>query len=457
MKFTDEDYYLSQVFYFLIAITTIVTVHELGHYLVAKFFGVKVEKFSIGFGKVLCSKTWNDTTWCLSLIPLGGYVRMLDTRLGEVDEVEKQYAFDLQAPWKKILIYFAGPFINFVLGVLLFSLVFYHEGITSLKPEVNMVAIDSLAEKAGFQEGDYIIKINQKLVKDFSDVSILTMENLENGLQYEVIDASGQPQIRKVDTEKYPQEVRSILLGKSGFGLYPHRVTNEIEMVSPDGPASKAGLQADDIILELNHEKVENYTNFASIIRNHPSQKIDVLYQRGGEKFETVVIPDSLLEAKNSRPIGKIGVQNKIDEILAKKNSDIYYPNLLESVKMAFGKVGYFSKQILFLLGRIVVGKSSLVNISGPVTMASYANETAAIGLMTYLAFIAAISVSIGIFNLLPVPILDGGGILFSFIEWVRRKPMSDAERAFGTRLGFLFLVLLMFIAFSNDFVRIFG
>ncbi|MBN3859773.1 RIP metalloprotease RseP [Neisseriaceae bacterium PsAf] len=449
---------MSQLFYFLIAITIIVAVHELGHYAVAKFFGVKIEKFSIGFGKVLYSKTWNNMEWCLSLIPLGGYVRMLDTRAGEVKEEEKQYAFDLQAPWKKLLVYFAGPFINLVLGALLFSLVFYHQGVTTVKPEVNMIATDSLAEKAGFQEGDYVVKINQQPVKDFAEVSMVTMENLENGLiQYEVIDTLGQEQIREVNTKNYPDEIRNILLGKNEFGFSPYKITNQLEKVLPDSPASQAGLQANDIILELNGQKIGSYAEFSNILRAHPGEKIEVLYQRGEKKFKTVVIPDAVLESKDSKPVGKIGVQNKIDETLAKKNRDIYYPNLSESVKMAIDKTGYISKQILVFLGRIVVGKSSLMNINGPITTASYASETAAMGLMPYLMFLALISISIGILNLLPIPMLDGGGILFSFIEWIRGKPISEAVQEFGMRFGFLFVILLMFIAFSNDFVRIFG
>lgn len=448
---------MNQIVYFLLAMMPIVLLHELGHYVIAKLFGVKVARFSIGFGKVLLSKTWRDTEWCLSLIPLGGYVHMLDTRFSKLKEEDKPYAFDLQAPWKKILIYVAGPVINLVLGVLLLSFVFYYTGITSVTPQVNTIIPGSLAQEAGFEEGDYILQVNQIPVNNFADVTRLTMENLEkNVLQYRVKDTKGDERTLQINPNQHLEEVRNIILAKTSFGFLPDKVSNELGKVDPNSPASQAGLQENDIILSFNKQTIARYSDFSKILRDSAGKPVEVLYTRAGKKYVTTVTPGSA-ESDHGRYVGRIGVHNKIDAVFAENNRNTYYPSLIQSIKIAWDKTAYISGQTLVFLSMMIVGKSSLLHISGPISMASFASDMASMGLMPYLVFLAFISISIGVFNLLPIPILDGGGVLFSLIEWIKGKPISKFTQELGMYVGFVLMALLMCIAFFNDFVRIFG
>ena len=445
---------IKEVFYFLLLILIIVSWHELGHYLMARVFGVRVQRFSVGFG----SKLWGiekwGTEWCISLWPIGGYVRMLDGREDKLKSGEEIYAFDHQKPWKKILIYAAGPGMNFILSFIVFMGIFYFEGIPLIKPEVHTVLSESLAQKAGFKEGDTILKINGRKVEDFAGALSLTLENLERApLHFSVVDKKGHLEERNIDARKYKKSIKSILLGKESFGLSPDRVLLQIEKVIPDSPASKAGLQKGDQLIALNGKKMLEHQDFVDELIALNGETALLLYERKGTRYQT------WLRGEKNPETGKyqVGIENKIDESLAKNIRSLYHPTLMESVRISFNKTVHFVWETFRFLGGMVVGGNSLLNLSGPVTMAGYASKAASLGGSAYFAFLAIVSISIGVLNLLPIPMLDGGGAFMALIEWIRKKPLRLEVQEKATQLGFFSVLCLMMVALYNDFIRIFG
>lgn len=445
---------MKQVFYFLLLILVIVSVHEFGHYLMARVFKVKVQRFSIGLGRKLWEIKKGGTEWRISLWPIGGYVRMLDGREDPLKPGEEVYAFDHQKPWKKILIYAAGPVMNFVLSFILFIGIFYFEGIPLIKPEVHAVFNQSLAQKAGFKEGDTIVKINGHKIEDFAGALSLTLENLERiPLHFSVVDKEGRLQERTIDARKYQKSIKNILLGKESFGLSPDRALLEIEKVVPDSPASKAGLQSNDRLIALDGKKLRQHQDLMDVLTASKGKAALLQYERKGKRYETW-----LKAEKNSKTDKfQIGIRNKIDESLAKSTRSLYHPKLVESIRISFNKTVHFAWATFRFLGGMVVGENSLLNLNGPVTMAGYAGEAASLGGSTYLAFLAIVSISIGVLNLLPIPMLDGGGACMALIEWMRKKPLRIEVQEKVAQLGFVLMVCLMVVALYNDFIRIFG
>ena len=440
---------------FVVAILLLVSLHEFGHYIVARWCGVKVLRFSVGFGKPFWKKQRGDTEWCLAPIPLGGYVKMVDTREGEVAEADLPYAFDKQPPLKRIAIVVAGPLVNLILAVLLYVASFNLYGVTEVKPWVGTVESDSLAAKSGFQVGDRITSINGKAVHDWMDAQTELVIALQAGnVTVGVQDAQGAATTRIMDVEANPASVDAATQGQ-GVGIWPIKVKSEISQVLPNSAAERAGLKAGDKVIAVNGQKLLGWKDWVDVIKASPGKDLRLDVQRQGQMLSLMLRPDS--EDKGQQLEGKAGVAASIDndwEAQVKTQREV---GIGESVVLAAQKTWNLSALTLKFLGKLIMGEASIKGISGPVSIGEMAGKSAMMGLETYIQFLAVISISLGVMNLLPIPVLDGGHLLYYIIEWVRGKPLSEHVQTVGLKIGLCIMGLFMLVAFFNDFTRIFG
>lgn len=440
---------------FVVAILLLVSLHEFGHYIVARWCGVKVLRFSVGFGKPFWKKQRGDTEWCLAPIPLGGYVKMVDTREGEVAEADLPYAFDKQPPLKRIAIVVAGPLVNLILAVLLYVASFNLYGVTEVKPWVGTVESDSLAAKSGFQVGDRITSINGKAVHDWMDAQTELVIALQAGnVTVGVQDAQGVATARIMDVEANPASVDAATQGQ-GVGIWPIKVKSEISQVLPNSAAERAGLKAGDKVVAVNGQKLLGWKDWVDVIKASPGKDLSLDVQRQGQILSLMLRPDS--EDKGQQLEGKAGVAASIDndwEAQVKTQREV---GIGESVVLAAQKTWNLSALTLKFLGKLIMGEASIKGISGPVSIGEMAGKSAMMGLETYIQFLAVISISLGVMNLLPIPVLDGGHLLYYIIEWVRGKPLSEHVQTVGLKIGLCIMGLFMLVAFFNDFTRIFG
>ncbi len=440
---------------FVVAILLLVSLHEFGHYIVARWCGVKVLRFSVGFGKPFWKKQRGDTEWCLAPIPLGGYVKMVDTREGEVAEADLPYAFDKQPPLKRIAIVVAGPLVNLILAVLLYVASFNLYGVTEVKPWVGTVESDSLAAKSGFQVGDRITSINGKAVHDWMDAQTELVIALQAGnVTVGVQDAQGVTTARIMDVEANPASVDAATQGQ-GVGIWPIKVKSEISQVLPNSAAERAGLKAGDKVIAVNGQKLLGWKDWVDVIKASPGKDLRLDVQRQGQMLSLMLRPDS--EDKGQQLEGKAGVAASIDndwEAQVKTQREV---GIGESVVLAAQKTWNLSALTLKFLGKLIMGEASIKGISGPVSIGEMAGKSAMMGLETYIQFLAVISISLGVMNLLPIPVLDGGHLLYYIIEWVRGKPLSEHVQTVGLKIGLCIMGLFMLVAFFNDFTRIFG
>ena len=440
---------------FVVAILLLVSLHEFGHYIVARWCGVKVLRFSVGFGKPFWKKQRGDTEWCLAPIPLGGYVKMVDTREGEVAEADLPYAFDKQPPLKRIAIVVAGPLVNLILAVLLYVASFNLYGVTEVKPWVGTVESDSLAAKSGFQVGDRITSINGKAVHDWMDAQTELVIALQAGnVTVGVQDAQGVATARIMDVAANPASVDAATQGQ-GVGIWPIKVKSEISQVLPNSAAERAGLKAGDKVVAVNGQKLLGWKDWVDVIKASPGKDLSLDVQRQGQILSLMLRPDS--EDKGQQLEGKAGVAASIDndwEAQVKTQREV---GIGESVVLAAQKTWNLSALTLKFLGKLIMGEASIKGISGPVSIGEMAGKSAMMGLETYIQFLAVISISLGVMNLLPIPVLDGGHLLYYIIEWVRGKPLSEHVQTVGLKIGLCIMGLFMLVAFFNDFTRIFG
>ena len=449
-----------KLFGFILAIGILVTVHEFGHFWVARKLGVKVLRFSIGFGRPLF--TWrrkgDDTEYVLAAIPLGGYVKMLDEREEEVPEEALSQAFNRKPLWVRTAVVLAGPLFNLAFAVLLFWAVLVL-GETGLRPLVGTVAPHSPAEAAGFQPGDEILAINGDRTPTWSQVLYHLAAASAGGepMDFEVLDAYGKRFHRRVAAEAIGDlaEVKNPL---KQLGLEPElpKVPPVLGKVLPGEPAQQAGLQPGDRILTMDGQPVEDWVEWVRYIRDHPGRPIELEVSREGRRLELTVTPKALV-TDDGRTIGRIGAANQPMPELFERYRVVHALGPLEAVPMAFERTWDFSVLTLKVMWRILTGQASLKNLGGPITMADAAGSAVSAGLVYFLKLLAVISVSLGVFNLLPVPVLDGGHLLYFAIEGVTGKPPSEAFMARGQQIGLALLLALMMLVFYQDILRLAG
>lgn len=452
---------LQKLLFFIVAISILVAIHEFGHFWVARKLGVKVLRFSIGFGKPLWQKISpvDGTEYQIAAIPLGGYVKMADEREGNVAAEDLPHAFNRQSVWKRIAIVAAGPIANFIFAVFAFSAM-YLIGIDGLKPVIGQVAKDSIAMQVGFQEQDEITSVNGQSVVSWETAGIAIIEQaLETGVvEVGTRSASGQEQSLQVDLS----DSRNVLGDQNVLqylGIEPWRPVFEATLgeIVPNGAAATAGLVSGDRIVSIDGVAIDRWRTLVDVVVARPNQTVDVEFERNGQNNVYSVVLGSASAAGKS--VGRIGAGPKVDE---KAYKEAIAPMLVKekfglfsAIKNGANNTWRYTMLTLRFMGKLLTGQASTKNISGPLTIAEFAGESAAVGLSTFLSFLALISLSLGIINLLPIPVLDGGHLFFYMIEIVKGSPVSAAVEAVGQRLGLAMLGGLMFLAFYNDITRI--
>lgn len=451
---------IHNIFFFIIAIGVLVTFHEYGHYIVARKAGVKVLRFSIGFGKPFYS--WHrrtaegdDIEFALAAIPLGGYVKMLDEREGKVDQHERHRAFNNQSVAKRFAIVSAGPLFNFLLAIVFYWIVFML-GATVDRPLTGQTEAGSVAAKAGFEVKDEVLSVGDTKISSWNEFRLEVLDQgLDGGtLPIKVRTADGEELTRTLelgDTRLLENE--GDIFKYIGFSQWWPDLQAEIGGFVENSVAESAGLQTGDIVVRINDTAIDKWTTLVEIIRNNPNRAMQITVLRDGQDRSFTVIPASR-ETKEGN-IGYIGAYQHIPEEVRQQLITRVEYSPVDAAAKALVKTWDMSTLTLRVLWKMVSGEASLANISGPITIATYAGATASIGLVSFLSFLAVISVSLGVLNLLPVPVLDGGHLLYYTIEMLKGSPVSEAFQIRGQQVGIAVLALLMTIAIFNDIQRL--
>jgi regulator of sigma E protease len=455
---------VSPILWFVVAIGVLVAVHEFGHFWVARRLGVKVLRFSLGFGRSLWRRKAgaDQTEYVIAVIPLGGYVKMLDENEGEVAEHERHRAFNNQPLWKRIAIVVAGPAFNFLFAIFAYWLTFII-GIGGLKPIIGEVDADGIAAASGLAAEQHIVAVDGRSTHTWQSVveSIIGATLKDGTLRLEVQEPGAAPRTVMLDLQGLGVDEFSRGRLFESLGLVPKRPTIApvIGQVEADGPAHRGGLRSGDRVLALDGKALDSWREFVNYIRAHPEQSVEMQVQRGGATLSLVVRPAAVLsnEGTEGASYGRIGAGVTPPDT---EQGD-YYATVRYAPWTALSKAALktwdMSILTLRMLWKMVTLEISVKHLSGPISIAQYAGFSAEIGITRFLDFLAIVSISLGILNLLPIPILDGGHLLYYLIESVIGRPVSEEAQFLGQRLGIAMLVGLMGLAFYNDLARIFG
>ena len=460
--------FLTSLLAFIVAIGLLVTIHELGHYLVMRWCGVRVLRFAFGFGRVLCSRRDRaGTEWALCLWPLGGYVKPLDTREDDaLPAAERAQAFDTQSVGKRIAMVSAGPVANFLLAILLYWGVFLN-GVTEWRPVLAEPPVDSPAAVAGIRGGDLVTRVDGEPVASWPAFQwqLLQSVSAEREVSLAVVAThQGTPESGVSDRGvlvKVPQgtTVGPALLTTLGLRLVVPEFAPVVGVVQPDSAASAAGLQAGDRILQVDSQHVSRWSEVVEAIRAHPETSITLELERAGQRQVLQLTPRAVEErvAGERMTVGKAGVAPFQDPAIlnAYRIHQMLGPGA--ALQKAVSETVDKSRFTLVMLGQMLTGKASLENLSGPVTIAATAGQTARIGAEAFCRFLAIVSLSLAVINLLPLPLLDGGHLMYYFVEILTGKPVSAERQALLQRFGVVLLGFLMFIALFNDLQRLFN
>ncbi len=450
--------FLHTLFYFIVAISVLISFHEFGHFWVARIAGVKVLRFSVGFGKVLWAyqKNPETTEYVLSAIPLGGYVKMVDEREGEVKEADLPYAFNRQSLWARTAIVAAGPVFNLVLAVALFwsALVI---GETGIKPILGAVEQGTLAAAAGFVEGEQIVSVNDKATPTWTEAMTTLVTSAlegEQSIKVTVKNADEQQNIRTLILSDKDSENPDVLYQRLGFKPWTPKLQAIIGKVLPDSAALAAGLQQGDLIFSADDVGINDWMQWVGIVKSHADVAIKLVIERDGMRLPVVITPKKV--AVGQKTEGKVGASVYIPEELLKSVSVEYSLPPLDAIPVAFETTYYYSLTSLKMMAKMLVGKASVENLSGPISIAQFAGQSATMGLVPFLKFMALVSVSLGILNLLPIPVLDGGHLLFFMVEGIKGGPVSERIQIFFQQIGIALLVSVMVLAMFLDVERLF-
>lgn len=440
--------------YFLIALSLLIVIHEYGHFWVARRCGVKVLRFSVGFGKPLWSRLGRDgTEYVIAPIPLGGYVKMLDEREGYVPENELGQAFNRQSLPKRMAIVVAGPAANLAFAVMAYWFLFV-VGIPGIKPIVAEVAPQSIVAQAGMVSGDEILQIDGRDTPTWNSAFKALLRHAEQGDQAQLTVASGGTQ------QTYGVTIPQLAIDEAGrlfseLGMTPLRpdIAPVLGQIVPDSPAAEAGLQEGDRLLTANGKELNNWNDWVELIQQNADETIPITIRRGDSVQPLSLSPEAGEDGK-----GRIGagVDTDFSRLPAELQSELRY-DPVTALKEAVVQTWLFTSSTLSSLWGMLTGDVSTDNLGGPISIAQIAGSSAEQGLISFVSFLAMISITLGILNLLPIPMLDGGHLLMFIIEAVRGKPLPDEVQIRGQQIGLFLLLMLMFLAFFNDLSRLFG
>ena len=442
---------------FAFAIAVLVVVHELGHYWVARLCGVKVVRFSIGFGKPLYARHFGngETEWVISAIPLGGYVKMLDEREGEVADHELHRSFSRQPVTRRMAIVVAGPVANLLLAITLYWTLFMH-GVPGVKPLLGEIAPQTPAAMAQLRAQETIVSINGEKVQSWEEVR---WELLDQALQGAVVRIEGrtvQGETVQHDLDLKvlaPRDLDGDFMQKLGLQLFQPLVQPIIGKLVEGGVAQRAGLRPGNQIRRIDGNSITRWTELVEMVRSHPGKALQLEIERAGNLLTLVLIPEAASEA--DKLVGKIGAGPYLDkQAFDALLIEVRY-GTFAAFRQAVRKLWETATVSLRMMGKMVIGEIALKNLSGPITIADYAGQSAKHGVAAYVDFLALISISLGVLNLLPIPLLDGGHLLYYMAELIKGSPVSEKVWEAGQNVGIALLVTLMAFALYNDISRL--
>ncbi|MCM2308009.1 MAG: RIP metalloprotease RseP [Sulfuritalea sp.] len=442
---------------FLLALAVLVVVHEMGHYLAARACNVKVLRFAFGFGKVLWMRRHgrDGTEWAISAFPLGGYVKMLDEREGEVAAAELPRAFTQQSVGRRAFIVAAGPAANFLLAIVLYWFLFMY-GVTELKPRLGPPPAGTPAALAGIGEGMTVRAVNGQTIQTWQELRWETMRRAldQEPLQLEVISPQGTIGMHRIASDRFDlEELEKDPLRTLGLVLYRPRLPAVVGRVLPGSAAAAAGFRDDDRIVAIDGKAIALWAELAATAGAAPGRELKFAVERDGRRLELAATPR--LAEEGGHKLGRLGLMAKEGKGEAFEMTTVVSYGPLDSIARSLTQTWDTSILSLRMMGRMLTGELSWKNLSGPVTIADYAGQSARLGLSYYLRFLALISISLGVLNLLPVPVLDGGHLMYYLVEFIKGGPVSERALEIGQQIGFALLALLMAFAFYNDINRL--
>ncbi len=435
---------------FLVAIAILVAIHEFGHFWVAKKIGVKVLRFSIGFGKVLTSFKRGETEYTLCAIPLGGYVKMLDENESEVDPSEKHRAFSQQSVYKRFAIVAAGPLANFLLAIIIYTAIFII-GVDGIKPVVGTTQPGSIISTSGIKSGDELLSINNIPTPSISEFSINFIQNIENTPLYvDVLSAKKSLKTHRLsprgDFLSNPEQGVDKYLG---FEFALPKIPAIINKVLPNSPADLSGLKGGDKIIAANGENIESWHDLVALIKSHENKAINLLVDRQSVEKKITLIP-KLENGSVKAGVSVLVPDEYLDDwkVTVKKEP-------IDAFLSANNKVYQLTVLNLKIIKKMIMGEASVDQLSGPISIANYAGKSAKVGLISFLSFLALISIGLGLLNLLPIPLLDGGHLFFYLIEIIKGSALSQSAQQGFAKIGLFVILSLTIIALYNDLTRL--
>ena len=448
---------LHAIAFFIISVGVLITFHEFGHFWVARFFDVKILRFSIGIGRSIYTKRFgkDQTEFSIGFLPLGGYVKMLDDREGKVAEEEKKREFNSKPIWQRFSIVLAGPVFNFIFAIFIYSII-YSIGVNALKPIIGDVEPSSISEESGFVKGQKILSINGAKTPTWPTVIDSLVKHTISGNTVNIaLESNSKKQNLSLDLSKIKIDKISDgkLLNELGLSVIKLKIPPIIGMIEENGPAKASGLHKNDKIIAVNGNLIESWGEWVSIIRQNPNELLNTEVLRNNQTIYIELTPENFQADGTS--IGRIGAGPSINDELYDSYFTLEQYSLHLAILRAFNKTWEMSVLTLKVLAKIITGDASVKNLSGPISIAKYAGQSASIGVIALLTFLAIVSVSLGVLNLLPIPLLDGGHLVYYIIELITGKPVSDAVQIVGQQIGLVLLLGLMGIALYNDFIKL--
>ncbi len=447
------------ILWFIVAIAILVTVHEFGHYWVAKKLGVKVLRFSIGFGRPLFSwrRGLDNTEYVVAMIPLGGYVKMLDEGEGEVAAEEQHRAFNRQSLKTRFAVVAAGPMANFLFAIVVYAVIFM-VGIPAIKPVIGSVTENSIASSAGLLPDTTIVSIAGKATSSWQQVNTRLLDHLFDTEPLEIIvkdnhQVSSRHELLLVG---FAAELeRGDLLTQLGIKPFRPSLPATIDTVLVDGAAASAGLQKGDTVIAAGGEPVSDWLSWVGIVLRHPGKEMVVEILRNEESLHLRLTPTP--QERDGAIIGFIGASVSVPEGLMQEHRTLIQYSPFEAIWRGIEKTWTISALTIKFLFNMIIGKASIDNLSSPISIAQYAGQSANAGWLPFVSFMAVISISLGVLNLLPVPMLDGGHLLYYVLELFTGKPPSEQVQVVGQQVGIILIIMLMSVALYNDLAHIFG
>ncbi|MDH5210174.1 MAG: RIP metalloprotease RseP [Betaproteobacteria bacterium] len=451
--------FLHTIASFIVALGVLIVVHEYGHYLVARLCGVKVLRFAVGFGRPLA--TWrlgrDQTEWVVAAIPFGGYVKMLDEREAPVPSHEVGRAFNRQGVIKRLLIVIAGPAFNFLFAIAVYAGL-YMVGLPEARPVLAEPPAASVAKAAGLRGGDRVRAVDGQAIATWQELRwrVLQAALQREALRIEIISPRDQISHVTLDLRDYPaDEVESNVLERIGLRLFRPSLDPVLGQVVAGSAAARAGLEPGDRVTHVDGQPVATWEALVREVRRRPAVRAQLRIERGELSMTLQVTPEDV--TANGERIGRIGAAPEIPAAHAERIFVHVRHGPIASIGHAVAKTWDISVFSLRMLGRMLLGEVSWKNLSGPVTIADFAGQSAQLGWIPYLTFLALISISLGVLNLLPIPPLDGGHLMFYVVEILKGSPASERAIEFGQRVGIALLLVLMAFAFYNDLTRLFA